>query len=484
MTESEHLLEHLTQSQARPVVVVGDVMVDHTTRGRAARLSPEAPIPVLDQVTDHFVGGGAANVAGNIASLSQGVRLVGVVGGDAAATQLTDWLGGMPSLQFHSVEDKLRPTTCKQRLVAGQQQLLRVDRETTVNISGAVEQQLIAAATQAMSDAAVLILSDYAKGVLTPVVCQTLIATAKKHHVTVLVDPKGHDDSKYQGATLVTPNQIEFNAMVQRHGLADQTMAEAAHALMQKHEWQYLLVTMGAQGMRLFSRHQPAQHWHAQAKQVFDVCGAGDTVIATLAAMLARNISLEQAIELANMAAGIVVGMSGTAMIQWNVLIAELMRVQPVNKVMSRAALVTQVQQWRARGETVAFTNGCFDLIHPGHTQLLQTASTYADHLIVGLNSDDSVRRLKGQTRPIQHEQARAAVLAAIQGVAAVTLFDEDTPLELITAIRPDVLIKGGDYVVATVVGAQEVMSWGGRVELIPLVDGHSTTRMVARSKI
>lgn len=465
------------------VLVLGDVMLDRFVYGKTERISPEAPVPVLLQSHETVMPGGAANVARNIASLGGKATLIGAVGEDAAASALGDALEQL-DIRAALVVTPDRPTSVKTRFVADHQQIVRVDQEIKGDLGahGAVILERLAAL---LADCDVLVLSDYAKGVLSDHVVRQAIALARAAGTPVVVDPKSTNIARYDGATLVTPNLGEASAATGVTGADDtavQTMAEgllAAAPLLSS-----VIITRSADGMSLAERGKPVHHLPVAAREVFDVSGAGDTVVATLSLALAVGAALVDAAELANLAAGIVVGKLGTAEV-WTDELAEAVQQERLHNVIGKVATeheaLEMVRRWKKQGLKVGFTNGCFDLIHPGHISLLQQARSQCDRLVVGLNTDASVKRLKGPSRPLQDEQARAIVLGALSMVDQVVLFGQDTPAELIEKVRPDVLIKGADYTVAQVVGAEFVQSYGGRVYLAHLAEGQSTTNIVSR---
>lgn len=465
------------------VLCVGDVMLDHFVYGTVDRISPEAPIPVLRISHETGMPGGAANVARNIAALGARVSLVSVVGADREGETLAALLAATPGIEAGLIPSNARPTSLKVRHVAGNQQMLRTDREVTTPLHPDEEEHLCARIAAEAATADIIILSDYAKGVLTPRVIARACAAARARGKRVIADPKSTDFSRYAGVDILTPNARELAAAT---GLPVKTDAEAAAAAMgavQMNGLEALVVTRSEHGMTLATR-DGTHHLPAQAREVFDVSGAGDTVIATLAVALAAGGTLEDAAAIANTAGSIVVGKAGTAVVRPDEIAAALRASELQGtgaRIRTRASLLDLVQTWRTRGLKVGFTNGCFDLIHPGHVSLLAQARGQCDRLVVGLNTDASVRRLKGPTRPINNEHARAVVLAALESVDAVVLFDEDTPLDLIHAVRPDVLVKGADYTLERVVGADAVASWGGRVFLAELTPGQSTTGIVQR---
>ena len=468
------------------ILVLGDVMLDRYVYGAVTRMSPEAPIPVLAIERETAMPGGAGNVALNIAALGGEAILVGLVGDDAAGAELRGLLARQPAgITTDLIVDPARPTTCKTRFVADRQQLLRADAEQAAPAGAAATTALLAAFQRHLAEADAVILSDYAKGVLSAELLKAAIAAARTADVPIVADPKSTDFRRYNGVTVLTPNKGEAVAATGQVIGADIDAAVAgATALRTASEAKAILITRGAAGMTLAERGAPVLHLPASAREVFDVSGAGDTVVATLALALAAKQTLPDAARLANAAAGIAVGKIGTAVVRPAELRAALQAGQAhviESKIAGFDAAHEQVARWRARGEKIAFTNGCFDLIHPGHVSLLTQARGGADRLVVGLNTDASVKRLKGPERPVQNELARATVMASLAAVDLVVLFDEDTPLELIRLLRPDVLVKGADYRVDQVVGADVVQGYGGRVLLADLTPGQSTTGTIAR---
>ncbi len=482
MSADHALVERLARAR---VLVLGDVMLDRYVYGTVDRMSPEAPVPVLRQESQRAMTGGAGNVARNIAALGGKVVLVGLVGDDDAGRELSAMLADEPGIASRLIVDAGRPTTVKTRFVAGRQQLLRVDGETAMPATGAAASALQAALDAALGSVDIVLLSDYAKGVLGDEVLQRAIARIHGAGKRLVVDPKSRDLRRYAGADLLTPNRGELAAATGIAGEDDASVAAAARQAMKAAGVGAVLATRGERGMTLVTGKALPLHLAAEAREVFDVSGAGDTVIAVLAAALAVGADLPQAARLANTAAGIATGKLGTAVVHPADLLGALQArdvLASEAKVVALETALERVQRWRAAGETIAFTNGCFDLIHPGHVSLLGQARGAADRLIVGLNSDASIQRLKGKDRPVQNETARGIVLASMSAVDLVLLFDEDTPIELIRAIRPDVLVKGADYRVDQVVGADVVQASGGRVMLAELLPGHSTTGTIARA--
>ncbi|HEY7247243.1 MAG TPA: D-glycero-beta-D-manno-heptose-7-phosphate kinase [Xanthobacteraceae bacterium] len=471
------------------VLCVGDLMLDDFVYGDVARISPEAPTPVLAVSKSELMIGGAGNVARNVASLGARCILAAVVGDDDAADTLAAKLNNEPLITAHLVKDRSRPTTRKVRFVSEQHSthLLRADWEVTSWIEGDAERKLLERALAALPQVQSLVLSDYAKGTLTPRVVRTLIDRANELGRPVIVDPKGKDFSRYRGATLVTPNWHELS-QVARSALASETeIAAAAIDLNQAMDADAVLVTRGESGMSLIPRSGEPIHVAAHPVKVRDVSGAGDTVAAVLAVMRAAGAGWEPAMRAANAGAAVVVGKRGTATVSAAELRGRVLphaALAPEEKIVFDWSILDErTAEWRRAGLRIGFTNGCFDILHPGHIKLLAEAHAACDRLIVGLNSDESVKRLKGESRPMQDVHARAEVLAAIEAVDLVVVFDQDTPLELIQRVRPAVLVKGGDYRREQVVGHEFVESIGGEVTLIPLVPGFSTTRIVRKSR-
>lgn len=460
------------------VLVVGDVMLDRYWHGPTSRISPEAPVPVVKVEHIEERPGGAANVALNVTSLGGRSDLLGLTGDDEAADALQSRLSGAKvTCHFCRLADF--PTITKLRVISRHQQLIRLDFEEPFLSSG--QQQLAERFQTLLQGVGAIILSDYAKGALQSV--SDLIAVANEQQIPVLVDPKGHDFSKYQGATLVTPNLSEFEAVV---GVCktEQQLVEKGIALLKQHQWQALLVTRGEQGMTLLRDGMPELHLPAQAKEVYDVTGAGDTVIATLAAGIASGCELPEAVALANLAAGVVVGKLGTAAITAPELRQALQQDgKHGGGVVSEEQLVQCIEDSKASGERIVMTNGCFDIIHAGHVQYLEQAKTLGDRLVVAVNTDDSVRKLKGEGRPVNPVERRMAVLAALQSVDWVVPFSEDTPERLICKLLPDVLVKGGDYKPEQIAGGQCVIENGGSVQVLDFADGCSTSAIIENIK-
>jgi D-beta-D-heptose 7-phosphate kinase/D-beta-D-heptose 1-phosphate adenosyltransferase len=468
------------------VLVVGDLMLDVYLRGDVARISPEAPVPVVQLSRRSETPGGAGNVLLNLAALGLRVTAAGIVGDDDAGRRLRSLLAEAGVETGPVVALAGRPTVTKTRVIGGHQQMIRIDEETSEPVPEADLDRLLGAGwggPRLEELVAAVVLSDYAKGTLPERVCQALIAVARRRGVPVLVDPKGRDFGKYAGATALTPNLHELELAIGRGPLAEPALHDAAQRLRRELGLDFLVVTRGEKGLSLFDEGG-ASDFPAVAREVFDVSGAGDTIIATLTAGLVAGLDRDEALKLANLAAGIVVGKVGTTPVQRDDLLGALAADTfgvPSSKVCALATLVERVAGWRDCGERIVFTNGCFDLLHVGHVTLLARARAEGDRLIVGLNTDRSVRSLKGEGRPVIHQEDRAQVLAGLSSVDAVVLFDEPTPQSLIETLRPDVLVKGADYTEAQVAGAEAIKSWGGKVVLVPLLEGRSTTRILGR---
>jgi D-beta-D-heptose 7-phosphate kinase/D-beta-D-heptose 1-phosphate adenosyltransferase len=466
------------------VLVLGDVMLDRYVTGTAGRLSPEAPIPVLRPTASRITLGGAANVALNVAALGGQASLVGVVGDDAAGADVMQLLSAAPGIVPNLVVATERPTTAKTRFMVGAHQLLRLDEEVTNTIDDATTASLLRRFDEALLTADLVVLSDYAKGVLNDQVLHATTTRAKALGRLVIADPKRVDFVAYSGASVLTPNAHEVRRATHIDITDDADAERAGRRALDDTGCEAVLVTRSEKGLTLVRRNQPALHLPTRAREVADVSGAGDTLVAALAVALAVKASLPKAAMLANITAGISVGKQGTATVSREELLGVLHIEELVatdRKVATRAEAIQRVSAWRARGQRIGFANGCFDLIHPGHVHLLSEARARCDRLIVALNTDASVKRLKGPTRPLQNELARATVMASLSPVDLVVLFDEDTPLDLIEALRPDVLVKGADYSIAEVVGADLVQGWGGSVLLVQLQQGHSTSGTIRR---
>lgn len=465
------------------VLCIGDIMLDRFVYGAVRRISPEGPIPILHEDRRRAMLGGAGNVAANLVALGAACKLIAVRGDDEDGAELAGMVADLARADAQIITVPGRPTTRKTRFIAAGQQILRVDREVAAPIPDAITARLIGLVEAAAPRVSAIILSDYGKGVVGPELLRAAIGAGKRHGIPVVVDPKGRDFGRYAGAAAITPNRAELAAATGRPVASDDDAAAAAGAVMQEHGFAMVLATRSDQGMTLVEG-ETTTHYRAEAREVFDVSGAGDTVVATFTAALAAGEPAATAAALANSAAGLVVGKLGTATVAADDLAQALsnsaMRATEA-KVKTLSQALRQVAAWRADGLTIGFTNGCFDLLHPGHISLIHQARRACDRLIVGLNSDASVARLKGAGRPVQPEAARALVLGALAAVDLVIVFAEDTPLVLIDALKPDVLVKGADYRIDQVVGGDMVAAYGGRVLLAELEPGFSTTRTISR---
>jgi D-beta-D-heptose 7-phosphate kinase/D-beta-D-heptose 1-phosphate adenosyltransferase len=462
-------------------------MLDRYLWGEVRRISPEGPVPVVRLRERSETLGGGGNVAANLAALGCRVGLVSVRGNDEAGRRLAALVADR-GIEARLLTDDRRPTVTKTRVIASAQQLFRLDEEETGEIDTGLCREMLQVVGDRLKHFRALILSDYGKGVLgTQGVCRQLIAMGKRQGIPVLVDPKGLDWQRYRGATCITPNTAELRlaAGLPDTAARDELLAAAAD-ICRRLDLDRLLLTRGARGMCLVGGSRGPYIVRARAREVFDVSGAGDTVVAVMAAGLAGGLGFEKSAHVANLAAGIVVGKLGTQAVTSQELETALRLEESRNsgmpaKELSLESALMQIKAWRAAGNRIVFTNGCFDLLHPGHINLLHQAKSLGDRLVVGVNTDASVRRLKGPRRPILSQQDRSALLSALGSVDLVLLFDEDTPLNLISAIKPDILVKGADYRREDVVGGDVVESYGGQVRLVSLLKGYSTTDITRR---
>ncbi len=464
------------------VLVVGDVVLDRFVQGKVARISREAPVPVLGEGPTTAHPGGACNVATNVLSCGGRTTLVGLVGEDDDAGELLALCNALPHMDARLLPDPDRATSVKTRYLAGWQQLLCVDTEERRPADAAVAARLIDEAKAALGGAGALVLSDYGRGALEAGTFAALIAAARDQSVPVIVDPRHDDPAVYRGATLVTPNLGEMERFTGIRADGDEAAVAACREVIERGGIDAVLLTRGAAGMTLVRREAPddALHVRATTQEVFDVTGAGDTVVAVVASVLAARGPLADGVRLANTAAGIVVAKPGTAVVHPRELRVAV-GIATNRGVVDRHEVAEIVAFWKSLGLRIAFTNGCFDLLHRGHLHSLEQAAQTADRLVVGLNSDASTTRLKGPDRPVQDQDARAAILAALRPVDLVVVFDEDTPEELIRTVRPDVLAKGADYEGQQIPGGAFVESEGGKVVFLPLLEGFSTTGTIAR---
>ena len=460
------------------ILVLGDLMIDHYLWGSCERISPEAPVQIVDIAKETTVLGGAGNVINNLKALGANVSVSSVIGDDENGVELTNMLHAIDVDTSNIIIQAGRATSKKSRIIAVSQQVLRYDKESKEDITATSEDAILNTLKKSIASFAIVILSDYGKGVLTESLCQKVIGLAKEHGIKVLVDPKGNDFSKYKGAYLLTPNKKEAMLATGIDIVDDSSLEKALLRLKSTCALGLSLITLSEDGIATYDTQ--LRKFPTVAKEVFDVTGAGDTVIASIAFALSANKKIEEVAKFANLAAGVVVGKIGSA----TVSIAEIEEYEAsLHKSSSDAHIKsfeeidTLVKQYKQKGKKVVFTNGCFDILHVGHVKYLQVAKSFGDILIVGLNSDASVSRLKGPSRPVNIAEDRAYLLAALEAVDFVVPFEEDTPYELIKMIAPDVLVKGGDYEGKEVVGTE----FARELKLVDFVDGKSTTKTIEK---
>jgi len=463
------------------VLVVGDLLLDEYLWGRADRVSPEAPVPIVDVAREELRLGGAGNVVNNLAALGCQVKVISVLGNDADGEHVRTLLAGKGVDLSDVLIDETRVTSRKTRIVATGQQMIRVDRESREAVVGQVAETMIVRYKALLENGVqAVILSDYGKGTLTDALLRQFIDLARAKGIPALADPKGYDFSKYAGAAVITPNRKEAGEASGCVLDSEAAIVALGTEMRRNLSLDALLITRSEEGMSLF-KEDGVSHLPAQAREVYDVSGAGDTVIAVFGAALGAGLNFDSAAELANLAAGVVVGKIGTS----TVSCAEILMAagEPLTeadlKIKGREELSDILEEQRRQGRKVVFTNGCFDLLHVGHVKYLQAARRLGDLLVLGLNSDTSIKRLKGEGRPLINQEERSHILAALSCIDYVVVFDEDTPLQLLESLRPDILVKGGDYTPDTVVGRELVEGYGGRIELISFVDGKSTTGII-----
>ncbi len=465
------------------VVVVGDVMLDRFVYGEVSRISAEAPVPVLAHVRESAMLGGAGNVARNVAAAGGRAALVGVLGEDGPGAEAARLVGLETDVENHLIADPNRPTTVKTRFSSGGQQLLRLDNEATEPIAGEIEASVVAAVHNAAQGCGAILLSDYGKGVVTTAVVAACRAAASRGAI-LIVDSKARGLDRYGRVDLIKPNAAELARATDLPTETDAHIEAALTTALTVCEAGGILVTRAAKGMSMALRGEPIRHFSRRAAEVFDTAGAGDTALALVGLALAAGAEHATAVELALIACGVVVEKAGVATVSAREIIDAAFSSDRVSVggVASLDEMAAQVARWRLEGLRVGFTNGCFDILHSGHVAYLAQARSWCDRLVVGLNTDRSVSAAKGPSRPVNPLEARASVLTALACVDLVVGFDEDTPLRLIEAARPDILIKGGDYALEMVVGGDLVRSWGGEVKLATFVDGYSTTDTLRRA--
>ncbi|MEM7662571.1 MAG: D-glycero-beta-D-manno-heptose 1-phosphate adenylyltransferase [Pseudomonadota bacterium] len=468
----------ILDASRQSVLCIGDAMLDTFVYGDVERISPEAPVPIMRESRRAKMPGGAANTARNLAALGANVRLVAATGNDEAGDALLELLNSSKRIEPFLVQSSGFATVCKTRFVSSGQQLLRVDQEPVLDLGQATEADLVRALQQADDGVGAIVLSDYAKGTLTAGLIEAALDIAAQKSIPVIVDPKGHDLARYGRVALIKPNASELASITNLPTSTDEEVEAALAKALDLCTADVIMVTRAAKGLSFVERADPrVRHMRGEARDVYDVSGAGDTSLAALGIGLSAGVPIHLAAEFALLASGLAVTKAGTATVSATELL-DLGSAEPI----PLETVLDLVERWRADGYRIGFTNGCFDLLHPGHLKVLEEAKVRCDRLIVGLNSDGSVKRLKGEGRPVNSESARARVLSGLSAVDGVVLFEEDTPLELIQAIKPDLLVKGGDYSIDTIVGAEFVLNGGGEVHIVPLLDGHSTTELIARS--
>ncbi|MCP4163995.1 MAG: bifunctional D-glycero-beta-D-manno-heptose-7-phosphate kinase/D-glycero-beta-D-manno-heptose 1-phosphate adenylyltransferase HldE [Deltaproteobacteria bacterium] len=471
------------------ILIIGDIILDQYIWGDVSRISPEAPVPIVKVERNSNTLGGAGNVASNLSGLGCDVSIIGICGDDSSGLLLNKLLKEI-SVTNLLIKDKTRPTITKTRVMAQTQQLFRLDDEKTDILSKDIVDEILKVYKKQISNFDAVIISDYGKGLLQSAdICQKLINIGKENNKPVVVDPKGKDWERYNNATCITPNTAELELVIGSKLSEDQTIvANSVKEVKDRYNLDMLLLTRGPKGMCLVDEQNNSFFIPTKAREVFDVSGAGDTVISTFTAGLGANLQSFDAAKIANDAAGIVVGKLGTQPVSFselelNTKLDNDSETPSYIKISTLENAKILIKSWKTCGQKVVFTNGCFDLLHPGHVDLLHKSRALGDRLIIGLNSDDSVRRLKGSERPILSEQDRGSILSALGCVDLVVVFGEDTPLNLIENLQPDILIKGADYKMNEVVGREIVESYGGKVALVPLLKGHSTTGIAEKVK-
>jgi len=473
----------IEQLEGCQLLVVGDIMLDRFVQGRVERISPEAPIPVLQVEKEQLMLGGAGNVACNSVAVGVRTKLVGLIGRDDWGGEIVELSQNINGLDAHLISSSNVCTTVKTRYASGPQQLLRADIEHLGQPDPSSIKELIKTLEGTVQDANAILISDYGKGTIEKDVLSTLVDLARKFDIPIIADPKGTDFSKYNGVSVLTPNAKELSSATQMPVTNGEEAEKAAHKIINETGIRAIVVTRGREGMSIVDTNSTI-HLPVNSREVFDVSGAGDTVVAIMGTMIASGIELHEAAKIANAAAGVVVAKVGTAVACIEEIVAALDASEATintDKISSLKGAQECINRWRVNGDKIAFTNGCFDLIHPGHISLLRQARSSADHLIVGLNTDESVRRLKGRNRPIQDEGSRAEVLSSLSDVDLVIFFSEDTPIEIIKTLKPDILVKGADYAIDEVVGGELVTSYGGKILLAELTPGDSSSNIIER---
>ena len=462
------------------ILVVGDLMLDHYLWGSSDRISPEAPVPVIDINDESEVLGGAGNVINNLKALGANVMVASAIGSDENGRRLMAMLKSLYINTDALINENGRKTTRKSRVIASHQQVVRFDSESRQEITQEVADKILSSVKRNIFMIDIVLLSDYGKGVLSEYLTQNIIDLAKKHNKKILIDPKGRDYSKYRGATLVTPNRKEASEATGIDIVDDESLKRAGFWLKNELDLDMAMITLSEEGMAIFS--DDIYKIDTVAKEVYDVTGAGDTVLSALGFVLSIGGDIKEAARVANAAAAVVVGKIGSATATWDEIIEyenTLHESTTELRIRKRDSLAKTVERLKSEGKKIVFTNGCFDILHIGHVKYLEIAKSFGDVLIVGVNSDNSVRRLKGESRPVNTEYDRAYILASLDAVDFVTIFDEDTPYDLISLLKPHILVKGGDYRGKEVVGSDLV----DEVRLVDFVDGKSTTKIIEKIK-
>ena len=488
MNNFNNLIENFSRHK---VLLIGDVMLDRYIHGEVSRVSPEAPIPILRTVRENDVLGGAGNVMANLSTLDVQTEFISVIGQDKTGDDIMRKIEQYGVDTHNIIIDEERPSTLKQRFLAQKQQLLRVDDEQAAAISKSIERKIIDKAAALIGDVKVMVLSDYGKGVFTNHLLKTLIDLANQHNVPVIIDPKQNDYAVYAGASLVTPNKKELSQAANNAAVkSDSDIEQAAKSLLKAHNIQNIMATRSEDGISVIAQNGDAAHYRTQSIEVSDVSGAGDTVVAVTAACLAAGGDYHHAAQLSNAAGAIVVAKLGTATLTRQEILDYLGNASASYLgATEQQQAKNKIDQWQAKGLKVGFTNGCFDILHYGHVNYLARAKEKCDRLVIGLNHDASVKILKGAARPINDENARAAVMSALSSVDMVVLFgataqeDDNTPCAIIDDLRPDVIMKGGDYKIEDLPEAKVALAYGGQVEIMPLYEGYSTTNIIEKSK-
>ncbi|MFC1559862.1 D-glycero-beta-D-manno-heptose-7-phosphate kinase [Candidatus Margulisiibacteriota bacterium] len=479
---SERLIKYLAQFKNKKILVIGDIMLDEHIWSRVDRTSPEAPVPVADVTSITHVPGGAANVANNIRALGGDPILIGAIGRDSSGSKLVKALKKNKISPAFLIKEIKRPTTLKSRIIAANQQVVRVDREEKGKINDAIERKIVASLKKLIPRSDAVIISDYGKGLLTDTVIKHVIRLSKKNRIPVSADPKGADYRKYRGVTVITPNNKEAQAASKIEINDGKSLLKAGKQLLQIVKSDYVLITRGNNGMSLFTRGSgKAFHIPAIPREVFDITGAGDTVISALTLSLASGIGIKDSVVLSNYAASVAITKVGTAPVYLDELGKSLSEKAAAHKkIKSRFELKEILKKKKQEGSRVVFTNGCFDLLHVGHIRYLEEAKKYGDILVIGLNSDSSVKKIKAKNRPYNPQSERAEILAALETVDYITIFSEDTPKSIILELKPDVQVKGGDYKrISSLPEAKAVRSYGGKVIIVPETKNKSSTKLI-----